>query len=235
MGDQLANFSTRHCIIQKIQQQKSEDMVSKSIFGVPLICILTIALLASLTDGIRGPGEYWEKVMKGQPMPETIKAFASEGPKEVKENIGTIKAFINDFDSTAPDATIIYDGVKPEKLRARKFIVDFDSTTPDATIIYDGVNPEKLRARNFIVDFDSTTPDATIIYDDVNPEKLRARNFIVDFDSTTPDATIIYDVVNPTKVISKDVDCNTHDNGITSSKLLGDDFEPRPNISVYND
>ncbi|XP_021860197.1 uncharacterized protein [Spinacia oleracea] len=143
-------------------------MTFKSNFGMPFIFLL-ITLLASPINGRKGPGEYWGRVMKGQPIPEAIEVFVNQGPYEAQDNGDIVKEFINNFDSTTPDVTIIYDDVNPIKVKAREFINDFASTTPDATIIYDDVNPKKSKAQAFFNDFASTTPDVTIVYNDVKP------------------------------------------------------------------
>lgn len=131
----------------------------------------------------------------------------------------TVKAFVNQ----GP-----YE-VKEKTEAVKDITADFDST-PDATIIYDGVNPTEMKTQN---DFD-TTPDETIIYDNVKPTKVETQISINNFDAT-PDVTIVYNDVKPAKVGAKKEDCSTtHDDGLASKKLLVDDFEPRPNISVYN-
>ena len=60
--------------------------------------------------------------------------------------------------------------------------------------------------------------------------------FVADFD-TSPRATVYLDDVNPNEIKSTDKDCNLHQDGSKSKdkKPYVDEFEPRPNVSMYND
>ena len=60
--------------------------------------------------------------------------------------------------------------------------------------------------------------------------------FVGDF-NTTPDTTIYHDDVNPNEVKSTKKDCNSNHDGPKSEDKSPymDGFEPRPNVSIYND
>ncbi|KMT00468.1 hypothetical protein BVRB_9g217690 [Beta vulgaris subsp. vulgaris] len=111
--------------------------------------LLSVILLAGPIDGRKSPGDYWVEIMKGQPIPESIKNFINQKSYEAHENE---EGFIKDFDPV-----------------------------PNISAYHE--------------------------YDDANPKELRSNND----------------------------DCNTKHDGLASKKLAVDEFEPRPNISIYKD
>ncbi|KAL2928543.1 Organ-specific protein P4 [Bienertia sinuspersici] len=50
-----------------------------------------------------------------------------------------------------------------------------------------------------------------------------------------PNISAYHDDVTEKEMKAPKEDCNSHRDGLKSKKLVGDDFKPRPTISIYND
>ncbi|CAK9142584.1 unnamed protein product [Ilex paraguariensis] len=90
---------------QSLCFNKLEDMRSFPAF----ILLLSLFLFANLSNARKEPGEYWNSIMNGEPMPKAIKdLLLHQDPASQSTTSETmnLKPFIRDFDSRP--SVIIY-------------------------------------------------------------------------------------------------------------------------------
>ncbi|CAA0826435.1 Unknown protein [Striga hermonthica] len=74
--------------------------------AITVFFILSLVLVGKVTSARKGPGEYWKKVMNGEPMPEAIANLLRQSPSAELNSKSTTR-FIRNFD-TRPNVIIYH-------------------------------------------------------------------------------------------------------------------------------
>ncbi|XP_059643839.1 organ-specific protein P4-like [Cornus florida] len=182
--------------------------------------LFSLVLFATTIDARKDPGEYWQGIMKDQPMPEAIQGLVYKGSlvlplsnKKTDCHTSSEVRNVNAHDHIVKDS---------EHAKEQPFVKDFNPQ-PSATVYRDDT---KLSA--FVKDFDPQ-PSTTVYRDDT---KLSA--FVKDFEPQT--SVKVYRDDTKLSAFVKDFEPQpsvTIYRDDTKLSTFVRDFDPQPSATVY--